>query len=71
MRENGILSKIKVNMILDLYSRKLIGWPMDSKMKKELVVNDVNNAYLKRKPKKGIIFHSDRGSQYDSTIYEK
>jgi putative transposase len=53
-------------MILDLYSRKIIGWSMDSRMKKELVINAIKSAYLKRKPSENIIFHSDRGSQYAS-----
>lgn len=53
-------------IILDLYSRKIVGWSMDSRMKKELVINALKQACMNRKPKKGIIFHSDRGSQYAS-----
>jgi transposase InsO family protein len=53
-------------IVLDLYSRKIVGWAMDKKMKQDLVLTAIQQAYKNRKPSPGIIFHSDRGSQYAS-----
>ena len=51
---------------LDLYSRKIVGWSMDSSMSRQLVLNALDMAVTARKPAKGLIHHSDRGSQYAS-----
>lgn len=53
-------------VILDLYSRKVVGWSMNSTMTSQLVIDALENAILDRKPEAGLIFHSDRGSQYSS-----
>lgn len=53
-------------VIMDLFSRSIIGWSMQNNMKTELVIDAFNMAYEKRKPDKGLIFHSDRGVQYAS-----
>lgn len=58
-------------VIIDLYSRKIVGWSMDSRMKADLVIQAYLMAYIKRKPPKGLIFHSDRGSQYCSKRFRK
>lgn len=52
--------------VIDLYSRKVIGWSMANHMKAKLVNDALTMAIWKRKPKKGLIWHSDRGSQYAS-----
>jgi len=52
--------------VIDLYSRKVIGWSMDSTMKTTLVNDALMMAINKRKPPKGVIWHTDRGSQYAS-----
>ena len=52
--------------VIDLYSRKVVGWSMDDTMKVSLVNNALNMALLSRKPPKGLIRHTDRGSQYAS-----
>jgi len=52
--------------VIDLYSRKVIGWSMDSRMKAELVNNALLMAIWQRKPKASLIWHTDRGSQYAS-----
>ena len=52
--------------VIDLYSRKVIGWSMSSNMKAELVNNALLMAIWKRKPTKGLLWHTDRGSQYAS-----
>jgi transposase InsO family protein len=53
-------------VIVDLYSRQVVGWSLDKTMTKELVCSALRQAYFRRKPGTGIIFHSDRGSQYCS-----
>jgi len=50
--------------ILDVYSRKIVGWSMDSFIDHVLVLNAINQALGRRNPAKGCIFHSDRGVQY-------
>ena len=52
--------------VIDLYSRKVVGWSMDDTMKVSLVNNALKMALLSRKPPKGLIWHTDRGSQYAS-----
>lgn len=52
--------------VIDLYSRKVIGWSMDSRMKAELVNNALLMAIWQRKPTADIVWHTDRGSQYAS-----
>jgi transposase InsO family protein len=52
--------------VIDLYSRRVVGWSMDDNMKVDLVNNALNMAITTRKPPKGLIWHTDRGSQYAS-----
>lgn len=56
---------------IDLYSRKVVGWSIADHMRKELVLDALNMAISARQPEKGLIIHSDRGSQYVSTKYRK
>ena len=56
--------------VLDLYSRRIVGWAMDSTMSKQLVIDALNQAIGRRRPPKGVIFHSDRGSQYASHDFQ-
>jgi transposase InsO family protein len=58
-------------VIIDLYSRAVMGWSMSSRMTQALVCNALMMALFKRKFPKGVIVHSDRGSQYCSTSYRK
>ena len=53
-------------VVIDLFSRKVVGWSMDSRMKSQLVNDALLMAIWKRKPDKGLIWHTDRGSQYAS-----
>jgi len=53
-------------VVIDLYSRQVVGWCMSERATKELVYNAVCQAIVRRKPKPGLIFHSDRGVQYAS-----
>ncbi len=58
-------------VVLDLYSRKVVGWAMDDNMEKELVIKALKMALLNRKPPQGLLHHSDRGSQYASNDYQQ
>lgn len=53
-------------VVLDVFSRKIVGWSMSNRMTKELVLDAINQAYNRYKPQTGGIFHSDRGVQYAS-----
>jgi transposase InsO family protein len=55
--------------VMDLFSRKIVGWSLADHMKKELVIQAMNMAIIQRKPGKELIHHSDRGSQYCSHDY--
>ena len=53
-------------VVLDLFSRKVVGWSMNERMKASLVNDALLMAIWKRKPGRGLISHTDRGSQYAS-----
>jgi len=53
-------------VILDIYNREVIGWALGQRITTELVQRAFTKAVMNRKPGKGIILHSDRGSQYTS-----
>ena len=55
--------------VLDLYSRKVIGWAMAPSMPAELVCTALQMAICQRQPAPGLLVHSDRGSQYASQDY--
>lgn len=57
-------------VVMDLYSRKIIGWAMSSHMKESLVLDALRMALFKRKIKSGLLLHSDRGVQYASHSYQ-
>lgn len=52
--------------VIDLYSRKIVGWSMADTMKTKLVNDALQMAIWQRKPPKGLVWHTDRGSQYAS-----
>lgn len=58
-------------VILDLYSRKVVSWKISMKNDSELIVDALNLAIISRNPSKGLIFHSDRGSNYCSNDVRK
>ncbi|UOE93515.1 IS3 family transposase [Alkalihalobacillus sp. LMS39] len=55
--------------VMDLFSRKIVGWSQSSSMKKDLPLKALQMAITTRQPPEGLIHHSDRGSQYCSTDY--
>ena len=56
--------------VLDLYSRKIVGWSMTEHMRVELVAEALRMAIAQRSPDKGLLHHSDRGIQYASEDYQ-
>jgi len=58
-------------VILDLHSRRVIGWAASSRMKRDLAIRALNMAIALRRPPRGCIHHTDRGSQYCSHDYQK
>jgi putative transposase len=53
-------------VVLDVWSRKIVGWAMEGDMCSSLVISALNMAIERRQPGRGVIHHSDRGSQYTS-----
>ncbi len=58
-------------VLLDLFSRQVVGWAMSSRMTSKLVMSALEMACQRRSPGKGLIVHSDRGSQYASKKHRK
>jgi transposase InsO family protein len=58
-------------VIIDLFSRAVVGWAMDRHIRTELTLRALHMAIGQRQPERGLIFHSDRGVQYASTDYQK
>lgn len=57
--------------ILDLCTREIVGWRLYDRMETKLVMDALNDAYQARKPEKGLLHHSDRGTQYASKDYRE
>src|ERR1035437_10101639 len=57
--------------ILDLYSRKIVGWAMSQRIDTPLVLKTLGMALLHRNPPRDLLFHSDRGVQYASGDYRR
>jgi putative transposase len=58
-------------VVLDLFSRRVVGWSMSEHIDTPLVLGALEMALQGRQPPKGLIHHSDRGSQYASTEYQR
>jgi len=58
-------------VVMDLYSRMVVGWSMSERMTSQLVIDALQMAIWRRKKPQGVIIHSDRGSQYCSHEYQK
>ncbi len=59
-----------LSVVLDLFSRKVVGWSMQPTLERGLVVSALEMALAQRRPKGELICHSDRGSQYASADYQ-
>jgi putative transposase len=62
---------VYLSFILDVYSRRVVGWAMASHLRTELVVDALQMALWRRKPAAGLIHHSDRGAQYTALSFGK
>lgn len=58
-------------VIMDLFSRKIIGWSMSHRMKESLVIDALKMALFRRKVSSNLLLHSDRGSQYASDNFQQ
>ncbi|MDO6542955.1 IS3 family transposase, partial [Photobacterium sanguinicancri] len=56
--------------VLDLHSRRIVGWSLDTTMTEVLITNALKMAFKSRRPPKGLIVHSDRGVQYRAYKYQ-
>ncbi|MFX1670702.1 IS3 family transposase [Paraburkholderia sp. A2WS-5] len=59
-----------LTVILDLFSRQVVGWSLKPHMRTELVSDALRMAWFRRRPETGLIVHSDRGSQYCSAEFQ-
>ncbi|HBS45900.1 MAG TPA: IS3 family transposase, partial [Paenibacillus sp.] len=57
--------------VMDLYTREIVGWRLEKHMETSLVLGALQGAYAAKRPKEGLLYHSDRGSQYTSCEYAK
>jgi transposase InsO family protein len=57
--------------VMDVYNRQIVGWALHDRLNKALVVDSLMIALKERNPQPGLIFHSDRGSQYASHKVKK
>ena len=57
-------------VVMDLFSRQIVGWAADKHMQSKLTIDALAMAYCRRKPCKGLLHHSDRGIQYACTDYQ-
>lgn len=60
-----------VAVVVDLYSRRVIGWSMKSRMTADLVTDALIMAIWRRRPHSGLLHHSDQGSQYTSEAFQR
>ena len=57
--------------VLDLYSRRIVGWSMSHRITEQLTLDALNQAIIRRQPPEGLLHHSDQGKQYASKNYQK
>jgi len=59
-----------LGLVLDLYSRFVVGWATSTSIDRKLVIDALQKARHRRNPAPGMLYHSDRGSQYASEDYQ-
>ncbi len=57
-------------VVMDLYSKRIVGWSLDNSMTEKIVINAIEMAFKRREIKSGLIVHSDRGVQYRARCYQ-
>ena len=65
-----IADALYVAVVLDLYSRRVVGWAMQPRMSQELVLAALRMAVTQRRPPRGLLHHSDQGGQYAGPAYQ-
>ena len=63
--------KVYLAVVLDLYSRRVVGWAMSPKPEKQVAITALQMALSQRRPQPGLIHHTDRGAQYVSIAYRQ
>jgi putative transposase len=58
-------------VFIDLFSRKVVGWSMDTRISRKLILDAIEMAFVRMYPSPGLIVHSDRGSQYASDDFRR
>ena len=64
-------ARLRLAIVLDLFSRRVVGWKLDAAMKTSLVTGALKVAVRRRRPAEGLVFHSDQGSQYSSARFRE
>jgi len=64
-------AKVHFAIVLDLCGRSLVGWKLDPRMQTDLVTGALKSAVRRRKPPKGLVFHTDQGVQYTSRRFRE
>jgi putative transposase len=59
-----------LSVVIDLFSRRVVGWATGDRLHRELAISALQKAIIMRRPKPGLVHHSDRGSQYCSLDYQ-
>lgn len=62
---------LNLAIVMDLYSRRIIGWSMQSRMTEQMTISALDMALLNRKPNNRLMHHSDQGSQYQSQALQE
>lgn len=61
--------RLYLSVIIDLFSRKVVGWALDEHMRDELALEALRTAVRRRRPQSGMIHHSERDCQYTGIEY--
>jgi len=56
--------------VMDLFSRRIVGWSVSKRMTRQLTIEALRQALVRRSPQRGLLHHSDQGSQYASIDYQ-
>ena len=67
----NVVGWLYLAVVMDLFSRKIIGWSMKSTLAKEIVLDALLMAVWRRLPKEEVIIHSDQGSQFSSDEWNR
>src|SRR5690625_4346420 len=69
MKNGLVILPISIHFVMDLHTKKIVGYSFSKTMTTELIIHALENAYRTQKPDKGLIFHSDLGTQYTSDTF--